>query len=131
MYLLQLNSDWFIEITASVVIGQTYYFGFGFTTLLGHLAHRKVSSVIDHVTYNVIIFMKISRNSPFNFRVTLSLFFKPRPSTKHSYGYKLYLDVKENSYPYKWLCTWPQFEKEGKSNSEMGYSRSFKRHSDF
>ena len=42
----------------------------------------------------------------------------------HSNGYKYYFQVKENLYPYKWFCTWPRFEKEAKSNSEMGYSFS-------
>ena len=39
----------------------------------------------------------------------------------HSYGYKFYLQVKENSFSYEWFCTWPLSEKEAKSNSEMGY----------
>ena len=37
----------------------------------------------------------------------------------HSYGYKFYLHVKENSFSYEWFCTWPWFEKEAKSNSEV------------
>ena len=32
-YVFGLSSDWFIALFASVVIGQSYNFGFGFTTL--------------------------------------------------------------------------------------------------
>ena len=32
------NSDWFIALFTSVVIGQSNYFGFGFTTLNGPFA---------------------------------------------------------------------------------------------
>ena len=33
LHVFALNSDWFIALFASVVIGQSNYFGFGFTTL--------------------------------------------------------------------------------------------------
>ena len=39
----------------------------------------------------------------------------------HSYGYKFYLHVKENSFSYEWFHTWPRLEKEATSNSEMGH----------
>ena len=38
-----------------------------------------------------------------------------------SYGYRFYLQVKENLFSYERFCTWPRFEKEVKSNSEMGH----------
>ena len=56
-----------------------------------------------------------------HFRVALSLFFYRGQVQNHSYGYKFYLHVKENSFSYEWFCTWPLSEKEAKSNSEMGY----------
>ena len=51
-----------------------------------------------------------------HFRVAIILFFKPRPSAKHSYGFKFYLHVKENSFSYEWFCTWSRFEKEAKND---------------
>ena len=39
----------------------------------------------------------------------------------HSCGYKFHLHVIENLYTYEWFCTQPRFEKEAKSNLEMGY----------
>ena len=33
LHVFALNSDWFIALFAPVVIGQSNYFGFGFTTL--------------------------------------------------------------------------------------------------
>ena len=49
-----------------------------------------------------------------HFRVAFSPFLKPRPSAKPF----IWIKLKENSFPYEWFCTWPQFEKEAKSNSE-------------
>ena len=39
----------------------------------------------------------------------------------HSYGYNFYLHVIENSFSLERFYTCPRFEKEAKSNSEMGY----------
>ena len=36
-----------------------------------------------------------------------------------SYGNELTFTCKKNFYPYEWFFTWPQFEKEDKSNSEL------------
>ena len=32
-YAIDLNFDWFVALFVSVVIGQSYYYGFGFTRL--------------------------------------------------------------------------------------------------
>ena len=50
LHLVTLSSDWFIGLSTSVVIGQTDYFGFGFTTLspsLGFQCLIPVSVVVE------------------------------------------------------------------------------------
>ena len=55
-----------------------------------------------------------------HFRVALSLLFKPRPSVTINMKISIF-HMLMNLFPYEWFCTWPWFEKEAKSNSEMGY----------
>ena len=42
LHVFALSSDWFIGLSTSVVIGQSDYFGFGFTTLNWKLLYMKV-----------------------------------------------------------------------------------------
>ena len=61
-----------------------------------------------------------------HFQGAASLHFKPRPGAKPFIWKWAFFHMQIKLIPYEWFCTWPRFRKEAKSNSGMGYLKSWK-----